>query len=157
MLAPGSEGYGFHGRCVFWAASLTDGQAEKIVALIAAAPCEHCHIHFQHCGGAAAERDPAKNAFPFQGLEWSMVVIACWPEPDTEAVGQRCRAWVDEGVAAMAPHSLGTYSVDLGPGDDQLAAYAVGFNLIELTKLKRTWDLGGMFGAGAFPLESLKS
>ena len=157
MSAPGTDGYGFHVRCIFRKAPFQEDFASQLLALMDAAPCKHCLVHLQHCGGAAAERKLAKNAFPFQGLEWSVVVIACWPVPeDSEGLGERCASWVDNGILALAPASLGTYSVDVGPGDARFAAFATGLHLPELLKFKAIWDAGGVFGAGAFPLSSLK-
>ncbi len=108
---PGEPRGFFFGKSRFFPASLDDAFAEIVVEQARAAPTPLCRIDFQQTGGALADVDNEATAFWGRDSEWNVPLNAITADParDREA----CTAWGRETMAALAPASIGVYSVEL--------------------------------------------
>ncbi|MGW6378640.1 FAD-binding oxidoreductase [Rhodococcus sp. NPDC055112] len=138
---PGPEGPrgSFYGKSVFAGPTLDSGVAEALAERIRLAPTPECRIDFQHTGGALADVDDRATAFWGRGGEWNIPLNAIWSGGEDEA----CTDWARETVAALAPHTIGVYSVEVRPGFPETAAEveaAYGGNLDRLRSVRRRHD-----------------
>lgn len=120
--AHGEDGPQFWVRCDFLKSPLTPPAAAAICGAMRDAPNHSCYIHFQHAGGMAAQPTQPAGAFDRRDWEWSAVITGVHRAAQAEEV----RQWVRATVASLLPFASGTYSVDLGPEDIDLAAHAFG-------------------------------
>ncbi|MBJ8344736.1 FAD-binding oxidoreductase [Antrihabitans sp. YC2-6] len=134
----------FFGKSVFVGPTLDSAVADALAEQIRAAPTQACRIDFQHTGGALGDVDDGATAFWGRKGEWNIPLNAIWsPEDD----GDACLAWAGNTLAALAPHRLGVYSVELRPGfretEDEIQA-AYGGNLTRLRSLRDRTDPAGL-------------
>jgi len=141
---PGDLRGSFFGKSVFVGPTLDSAVADALAEQIRAAPTQACRIDFQHTGGALGDVDDGATAFWGRKGEWNIPLNAIWsPEDDSDA----CLAWAGNTLAALAPHRLGVYSVELRPGfpetEDEIQA-AYGGNLTRLRSLRDRTDPAGL-------------
>ena len=147
LPAPGDGPRGsFFGKSVFTGPTLDAALADALTARIREAPTRACRIDFQHTGGALADVDDTATAFHGRRGEWNIPLNAIWTDP---ADDDACLAWARDTLAALRPHALGTYSVELRPGfpetDAEIAA-AYGNGLARLQTIRRRCDPEGVLG-----------
>ena len=111
---PGEPRGFFFGKSRFFPAALDDAFAQIVIEQARAAPTPLCRIDFQQTGGALADVDNEATAFWGRDSEWNVPLNAITADParDREA----CVAWGRDTMAALAPASIGVYSVELRPG-----------------------------------------
>eukprot|EP00966_Prymnesium_polylepis_P269377 6223301-Prymnesium_polylepis.1 len=151
LPAPSSptDGLHFWVRCAFLRSPLAPQAAAIICAAVREAPNRACYVNLQHAGGAAADPTSPHGAFSVRGWEWSAVVTGVHRGADAGAV----REWVQATVRRLLPFSSGTYTVDLGPEDRELAAHAFSeASAARLRSLKRSYDPSRLFAHG-LPLD----
>jgi FAD/FMN-containing dehydrogenase len=118
--------------------------ATALAEAIRAAPCPLCEIELQQTGGALGDVSPTATAFWNRDFEWSCPVIGAWLDGD----GVACTRWVRDTVSALAPHVVGTYSVEIEPDLPETLTeveQAFGENLPRLRALKERFDPDHLF------------
>ncbi len=144
--APGTQGRIFKSEKCPFLRPLDAAAAARLAEAIRAAPNALCRIDLQHCGGAVADVSPTATAFWNRNFEWNCPVIGPWLA--TREQRQVCGHWVRQTVEALAPWTVGSYSVEIVPGLPETAAeveQAYGGNLPRLRQLKKKWDPDNVF------------
>ena len=144
LPVPGEPRGSFFGKAVFTGPTLDSDIAEALAAQIHGAPTRQCRIDFQHSGGALADVDDTDTAFWGRTGEWNVPLNAIWSDPYD---GAACLAWAGGALDALAPHTIGVYSVEVRPGFPETGveiSAAYGGNLRRLRTLRQTHDPRGV-------------
>ena len=143
---PGEQRGSFFGKSVFVGPTLDSAVADALDAQIRSAPTPACRIDFQHTGGAIADVADGDTAFWGRSSEWNIPLNAIWSDGDD---GDACTGWARDTLAALASHTIGTYSVEVRPGfpetEAEIAA-AYGGNLERLRLLRAHTDPENVLG-----------
>ena len=145
---PGEPRGFFFGKSRFFPAALDDAFAEIVIEQARAAPTPLCRIDFQQTGGALADVDNEATAFWGRDSEWNVPLNAITPDPTRDR--EACIEWGRKTMAALAPASIGVYSVELRPGFPETRAEvdaAFGGNLPRLRALKARVDPDEVLGS----------
>ena len=131
---------------------------QAILRAVSSAPSNMSEVMLQHAGGQVRARNASELAFAPRRWEFSVVVVACWKEPSSQARREN-EAWADAAFDSLRPFATGLYAADIDPERRPAAAagevqQAFQENLPRLLKLKRRHDPGGLF-RGTCPLVSL--
>ncbi|MGH8985647.1 MAG: FAD-binding protein, partial [Acidimicrobiia bacterium] len=113
-----------------------------------AAPTPLCRIDFQQTGGALADVANDATAFWGRDAEWNVPLNAI--TSDAARDREACMAWGRETMDALAPSSVGVYSVELRPGFPETHAEvdaAFGGNLPRLRALRGRIDPDRVLGS----------
>lgn len=103
-------------------------------------PTTGCVMTFPMLGGAMLDVEEDVCAFPRTGGEWVSENVAMW---DSEASDEQYMAWVDETVAALAPHMTGSgyHNLTADRGPQWLPGFWGSSEKWErIVALKREWD-----------------
>jgi len=134
----------FFGKAVFTGPTLDSELAEALATQIRGAPTRECRIDFQHTGGALADVGDGDTAFWGRSGEWNIPLNAIWSDPYD---GAACLSWAGGTLDALAPHTIGVYSVEVRPGFPETGAEidaAYGGNLRRLRELRQRHDPMGV-------------
>ncbi|MDI9948163.1 FAD-binding oxidoreductase [Rhodococcus sp. IEGM 1305] len=141
---PGERRGSFFGKAVFTGPTLDSELAEALATQIRGAPTRECRIDFQHTGGALADVGDGDTAFWGRSGEWNIPLNAIWSDPYD---GAACLSWAGGTLDALAPHTIGVYSVEVRPGFPETGAEidaAYGGNLRRLRELRQRHDPMGV-------------
>ncbi|UZG54810.1 FAD-binding oxidoreductase [Rhodococcus opacus] len=141
---PGERRGSFFGKAVFTGPTLDSELAEALATQIRGAPTRECRIDFQHTGGALADVGDGDTAFWGRSGEWNIPLNAIWSDPYD---GAACLSWAGGTLDALAPHTIGVYSVEVRPGFPETGAEidaAYGGNLRRLRQLRQRHDPMGV-------------
>nr|WP_271212162.1 FAD-binding protein [Rhodococcus wratislaviensis]GLK38558.1 hypothetical protein GCM10017611_54250 [Rhodococcus wratislaviensis] len=141
---PGERRGSFFGKAVFTGPTLDSELAEALATQIRGAPTRECRIDFQHTGGALADVGDGDTAFWGRSGEWNIPLNAVWSDPYD---GAACLSWAGGTLDALAPHTIGVYSVEVRPGFPETGAEidaAYGGNLRRLRELRQRHDPMGV-------------
>ena len=134
----------FFGKSVFTGPTLDAAVADALADRIRAAPTRACRIDFQHTGGALGDVNNSATAFWGRSGEWNIPLNAIWTDPTDD---DPCTGWARDTVHALAPHTLGVYSVELRGGFPETTnetAAAYGGNQTRLRALRNHYDAAGV-------------
>jgi hypothetical protein len=145
----GLIGPGFpHGRCNYWKSGMTDritdAAIDAVVDFGRRIPSPHSAIVFADCHGAYARVDAAATAYGHRDLQFDLVVLSSWSEPDAS---DHNMCWTRELFDAVEPElARGVYVNDLDRDDDsERVKRAYGANYERLLGLKRRYDPTNFF------------
>jgi hypothetical protein len=142
---PGERAGFFFGKSVFLDATPGADLAAALAEQLRRAPTPACRIDLQHTGGALADVGDTETAFWGRSAEWNAPVNAISADEGCRDAGV---AWARDVVAALRPHAVGVYGVEVRPGFPETgreveAAY--GGNLARLRELAQRYDPTGVF------------
>lgn len=126
--------------------NLDTGAAVGLIEAIRTAPTSLCRIDLQQCGGALSDISLKATTFWNRDFEWSCPIIGSSTGRDDDC--EACANWVRKVAQLLAPYTVGTYSVEIIPGQLDTAKevkLAFGGNLPRLQELKKKWDPENMF------------
>ena len=122
---------------------LTDDAIAEHVRHGPKAPNASSTMHLYPIDGACHDVAPDATAFGNRDANFSMVIIACSPDPADDAANTK---WVRDYADALAPHSEAAGYVNFMDEDDASRVQAnYGENYNRLVQIKRKYDPDNLF------------
>lgn len=124
-------------------AELPDAAIETLVRYAERTPSAICMLALEDMHGAASRVHPTATAFAHRHAQYSLLIIAMWPDP---ADTQKHIRWVRECWDAMRPFTAGRVYVNyLAEEEADRVREAYGPNYDRLVALKNKYDPTNFF------------